>query len=198
MTTLISSLKDVLSDTWPMIALSCVVLIAIRLAYLIKNKQQIIISRELMTLAFVVYILCLFQVVTSQDVSSVHGVNITLFKELTRYQVGTKLFYRNIIGNILLFVPFGFFTSCYLKLNRKSFIFFLTLIVSLVIEMIQLKIGRAFDVDDIILNMVGSITGYYAYRFVDGLFGDLSDTFKGTLVVVAILAAIVLVTIIFI
>lgn len=198
MTTLISSLKDVLSDTWPMIALSCVVLIAIRLAYLIKNKQQIIVSRELMTISFVIYILCLFQVVTSQDVSSVHGVNITLFKELTRYQIGTKLFYRNIVGNILLFVPFGFFTSCYLKLNRKSFIFFLTLIVSLVIEAIQLKIGRAFDVDDIILNMVGSITGYYAYRFVDSLFGDLSDTFKGTLMIVGILTAIVLITIIFI
>ena len=180
MTTLLKAIKDVLLDTWPMILLSSVVLIALRLAYLIKNKEKIIVSKEIMSLTFVVYILCLFQIVTSQDVSSVHGVNITLFKELTRYQIGSKLFYRNIIGNIIMFIPFGFFTSYYLKLERKSFVFFLTFIVSLVIESIQLKIGRAFDVDDIILNMVGSLTGYYLYRFIDDIFGDLSDTVKET------------------
>ena len=198
MSTIIKSIKEVLYDTWPMILLSCVVLIALRMAYLIKNKQKIVISNEIMSLTFIVYILCMFQIVTSQDVSSVHGVNITLFKELTRYQVGTKLFYRNIIGNIIMFVPFGFFVSYYLKLNKKSFIFFMTLIVSLVIECIQLKIGRAFDVDDIILNMVGSLCGYFIYRMVDNIAGDLSDTVKGTLVIVSVLTAIVIITIIII
>ena len=109
MDTLTSSLKDVLNDTWPMIALTCIVLITIRLTYLIKNKQKFLIGNEMMMLTFIVYILCLFQIVTSQDVSGVHGVNVTLFKELTRYQVGSRLFYRNIIGNILMFIPFGFF-----------------------------------------------------------------------------------------
>ena len=198
MSTIIKSIKEVLYDTWPMILLSCVVLIALRMAYLIKNKQKIVISNEIMSLTFIVYILCMFQIVTSQDVSSVHGVNITLFKELTRYQVGTKLFYRNIIGNIIMFVPFGFFVSYYLKLNKKSFIFFMTLIVSLVIECIQLKIGRAFDVDDIILNMVGSLCGYFIYRMVDNIAGDLSDTVKGTLIIVSALTAIVIITIIII
>ena len=155
-----------------MIVLSCVVLISLRIAYLIMNKQKIIISQEIMSLAFVVYILCMFQIVTSQDVSGVHGVNITLFKELTRYEFGSKLFYRNIIGNIMMFIPFGFFSSYYLKLNKKSFIFFLTLIVSIVIELIQLKIGRAFDIDDILLNIVGTLLGYYLYRLVDCIIGE--------------------------
>ena len=198
MSTIIKSIKEVLYDTWPMILLSCVVLIALRMTYLIKNKEKIVISNEIMSLTFVVYILCMFQIVTSQDVSSVHGINITLFKELTRYQIGTKLFYRNIIGNIIMFVPFGFFVSYYLKLNKKSFIFFMTLIVSLVIECIQLKIGRAFDVDDIILNMVGSLCGYFIYRMVDNIVGDLSDTVKGTLTIVSLLTAIVIITIIII
>ena len=198
MSTLVKAVKDVLMDTWPMILLSCVVLISIRVAYLIKNKKPLIVSSELMMLTFIVYILCLFQIVTSQDVSSTHGINITLFKELTRYQVGTKLFYRNIIGNILLFIPFGFFTSYYLKLERKTFVFFLTLIVSIVIEAIQLKIGRAFDVDDIILNITGGMIGYLLYRLVDKLFGNLSDTVKGTLVIIAILTTVVFVAIIII
>ena len=191
MDTITSSLKEVLYDTWPMIALTCVVLIILRLTYLLKNKQKMIIGNELMMLTFIIYILCLFQIVTSQDVSAVHGVNVTLFKELTRYQIGSRLFFRNIIGNILMFVPFGFFTSYYLKLDKKRIIFYVTFVVSVVIELIQLKIGRAFDVDDIILNLVGSIIGYYIYRLMDKIFGDLSDTIKGTLIVIALLTGIV-------
>ncbi len=195
MDTISRSLREVLHDTWPMIALTCVVLITLRLAYLIKNKQKFIVGNELMMLTFIVYILCLFQVVTSQDVSSVHGVNVTLFKELTRYQVGSKLFIRNIVGNILMFIPFGFFTSYYLKLDKKRIIFYITLIVSVIIELIQLKIGRAFDVDDIILNVVGSLLGYFMYRIMDKIFGDLSDTIKGAFIVIGILTSIVIIAI---
>lgn len=198
MSTIIKAIKEVLYDTWPMILLSCVVLIIIRIAYLYKNNQKLVVSKEIMSLAFVVYILCMFQIVTSQDVSTVHGVNITLFKELTRYPIGTKLFYRNIIGNIIMFIPFGFFASYYLKLSKKSFIFFLTLIVSIVIECIQLKIGRAFDVDDIILNIIGSLLGYFIYRMVDNMVGDLSDTVKGTLTIIAVLVGVIILAIIII
>ena len=198
METITSSLKEVLNDTWPMIALTCVVLITIRLTYLLKNKQKIIVANEVMMLTFIVYILCLFQIVTSQDVSSVHGVNVTLFRELTRYQIGSRLFYRNIVGNIIMFIPFGFFTSYYLKLDKKRFIFYITLIVSIVIELIQLKIGRAFDVDDIILNLVGSQLGYFMYRIMDKIFGDLSDTIKGAFIVVGMLTGIVILAILII
>ena len=198
MNALVNAIKDVLYDTWPMVLLSCVVLISLRVAYLKMNKQKIIISKELMSLAFVVYILCMFQIVTSQDVSGVHGINVTLFKELTRYEVGSKLFYRNIIGNIMMFIPFGFFSSYYLKLNRKTFIFFLTLIISIVIELIQLKIGRAFDIDDIILNIVGTFLGYYLYRLVDSVIGELSETVKGTVVIITVLMLIVFIAIIII
>ncbi len=196
METISNSLKEVLYGTWPMIALTCIVLISIRLTYLLKNKQKFIIGNEIMMLSFIVYILCLFQIVTNGDVSGVHGVNVTLFKELTRYQIGSRLFYRNIVGNILMFVPFGFFTSYYLKLEKKRTIFCLALIVSVVIELIQLKIGRAFDVDDIVLNIVGSLLGYFLYRIMDKVFGDLSDTIKGTFIVVGLLTGIVILTII--
>ncbi len=198
MQVLIGEIKDVLNDTWPMILLTSIVLINLRLSFIFKNKQEFHVSRELMMLTFVVYVLCLFQIVTSNDVSGVHGVNITLFKELTRYEFGTRLFYRNIVGNIMMFVPFGFFSSYYLRLERKSFIFSLTLIVSVVIELIQLKIGRAFDIDDILLNIVGSMIGYFFYRIIDRLFGKLSDNLKGTLIIIAFLTALVILTLIII
>lgn len=197
MQTIISAIKEVLSGTWPMILLTISICCIMRVAYLVKNKEKIVISNEIMTLAFIVYILCMFQIVTNNDVSGVHGVNITLFKELTRYHIGSRLFYRNIIGNIILFVPFGFFVSYYLKLDKKSFIFFTTLFVSIIIELIQLKIGRAFDVDDIILNIVGGMLGYILYRIVDKIFSKSSENFKGVIVIVALLTALVFLALMF-
>ena len=34
---------------------------------------------------------------------------------------------------------------------------------SFIIEYVQLKIGRAFDIDDIILNVIGGLLGYLIY-----------------------------------
>ena len=196
MNELTKDLIEVMIDTWPMITLSCIVLITLRVAYLIKNKQKILFWKDLMTLTFVAYILCLFQIVTSQDVSGDHGINITFFKELTRYELGSRLFYHNIIGNILLFVPFGFFTSYFLDLEKKRYIFLLTFIVSIVIETIQLNIGRAFDVDDVILNLAGGFLGYLMYRIIDRLFGNLNDNVKGCMTLMFIMLGIVMLTIV--
>lgn len=193
-----NNIREVMLSTWPMIVLTCVVLISLRVAYLVKNKQKLNLQEDLIMLIFIIYILCLFQIVTSQDVSGEHGINITLFKELTRYEFGSRLFYRNIIGNIMLFIPFGFFTSYYLTVERKRFILFLTIIVSFVIEFIQLKIGRAFDVDDVILNVIGGLLGYWLYRIVNKLFGNLSRNIKGSLTLLLLLVGIVVATIILI
>ena len=44
--------------------------------------------------------------------------------------------------------------------TRKPFaMFIISLITSCTIEFTQLKIGRTFDVDDIILNTIGTILG---------------------------------------
>lgn len=195
MNELTNDIREVMLNTWPMIVLTCVVLISLRIAYLVKNKQKLIFHQDLTMLLFIIYILCLFQVVTTQDVSGDHGINITLFKELTRYEVGSRLFYRNIIGNIVLFLPFGFFTSYYLKLDRKRFVILLTIIVSLVIEFIQLKIGRAFDIDDVILNVIGGFLGYLLYRIINKLFGNLDDSVKGSVTLLLLLLGIVVITI---
>ena len=194
MNALTNDIREVMFTTWPMIALTCVVLISLRVAYLIRNKKKLIFHQDLTMLMFIVYILCLFQIVTTQDVSGEHGINITLFKELTRYELGSRLFYRNVIGNIALFIPFGFFTSFYLKLEKKKFVIFLTMLVSLVIEFIQLNIGRAFDVDDIILNVVGGFLGYLIYRILDKIFGDLDGNVKGSITLLLLLLGVVFLT----
>lgn len=162
-----NTLADVLEMTWPMILISVVLLSSLRLSYLLKSKEPFVLHKELLTLFFVIYILCLFQVVTFQDVSNFGTNNFTPFKEISRYTFGSRLFIKNIIGNMLMFVPYGFFVSYYGKITDWKHSFCMVLIASLVIESTQLAIGRVFDVDDILLNIIGGMIGYLIYKSLD-------------------------------
>lgn len=65
-----------------------------------------------------------------------------------------------IIGNVVMFMPFGFFIPFITeKLNRKNF-FAIAIMVPLIVESIQLIVGRSFDVDDLICNFLGIIFGF--------------------------------------
>ena len=43
------------------------------------------------------------------------------------------------------------------------------MLVSLTIEIVQLKIGRTFDIDDVILNTCGGMLGYSLHRLAEGI-----------------------------
>lgn len=47
-----------------------------------------------------------------------NGTNLVPFREMFRYPVGSENFNRQVIGNILLFMPFGFLQHIILKLKR--------------------------------------------------------------------------------
>ena len=86
--------------------------------------------------------------------------NLVLFKEIKRFwqyreQVGFFAMFTNLFGNVLIFVPFGFFLPMG---SRQSFG------LSLCVEVFQLitKVG-SFDVDDLLLNTIGGICGYILF-----------------------------------
>lgn len=156
-------IQDVFDFTWPMVIISVVVVVSLRLCYLVKNHEKIVIYRELLSLSFIIYILCLFQVVTFQDNVSWSTNNFIPFKEIMRYNMGSRLFVKNVLGNMLMFLPYGFFISYYLKNRKPTLTIMLTLITSFSIELVQLVIGRVFDIDDILLNLLGGYLGYLGY-----------------------------------
>lgn len=164
---LTSDFKSIMGNTLPIIILVSVMAIVLRLYFLKISHKKIHFSKEVPNLFFMIYILCLFQIVTSQDISGMHGINIDFFSELTRYEIGTRLFYRNIIGNIVLFMPFSFFIAHIFKVRSHLIMYLFTLLISLTIETTQLYIGRAFDVDDIILNVIGGIIGFLIYNLIN-------------------------------
>ena len=160
------TIGNVFEFSLPMIIISVVVAITLRVADIVKNKKEFSLYKELIALSFIIYILCLFQVVTFQDNNNISSNNLIPFREMFRYDFGSRLFLKNVLGNIIMFLPYGFFTSYFLKEKRLIPILALTVITSLTIESTQLMIGRVFDIDDILLNIVGGVLGHYLYILI--------------------------------
>ena len=79
-----------------------------------------------------------------------------------------------IVGNIIMFIPFGFFLPFVFKnLNRRKS-FMISLIVPFVIEFLQLFVGRSFDIDDLICNFLGIIIGLIIANMIKKVVGMTS------------------------
>lgn len=82
----------------------------------------------------------------------------------------TSLIIRNVGGNILLLMPFGFLVPIISgKMKDLKSVSLLGLAVSVAIELFQLLEsfgggwGRITDIDDVICNVIGVVIGYLIY-----------------------------------
>ena len=176
------AIHGVVEYTWPMVVISSIIIISLRVTYLIENKEKFVLYKELFALSFIIYILCLFQVVTSQDVVSWATNNFIPFKEILRYEFGSKLFVKNVIGNMVMFLPYGLFASIISRPKKSYIIMFLVLVASISIEWVQMSIGRVFDVDDILLNFLGGMLGYFLYVMLVKIADNLPEFLKSEMV----------------
>ena len=175
---LYNNFKGVFAATWPMVFVSLVILVSFRLSYIYKNKIKIVLYKEIFLFFFAFYILCFFQIVTSTDISVSYGNNFIPFKEIMRYKLFSNLFMKNVVGNVLLFLPYGYFVGRYFSGKSKKLSIFLIALASVAIEYTQLSIGRVFDVDDILLNIIGGSLGYMLYLFSDRIYNKLPKVFQ--------------------
>lgn len=151
-----------INNIFPMLFIITVILVSIRLTYLIYNKKKIVLYKELLMLFFIFYILLLYYIISFQDNN--YGTNNFIpFKEIFRYKITSRLFIRNVLGNIILFIPLGIFITYYIKNKTFLITVLLSLLISCSIELAQSIIGRTCDVDDVILNTIGGLFGYLIY-----------------------------------
>lgn len=183
-------------NIWPSLVIISMTMIALRIVYLKHHRDTFYFYKEFWRLMAINYMLLLYELVTRMDINYVSGVNLIPFLEISRYNVTDKLFYLNVIGNIALFIPFGYIVASYTKTKKILPNLFVAVVVSLTIEFVQLNIGRSFDIDDIILNTVGCLVGYLVFLLIKWLKNHLPKFFssKGfnnfTCVVIIILIAI--------
>ena len=105
------------------------------------------------------------------------GINLVPFRTIRNYYrvFGPRgdLFAINVIGNILMFVPWGFGLLLLWKKNRSFWrLIYFSAMLPILIECSQLFINRQVDIDDFILNFLGGMLGGL-------LFWGLSSMFPG-------------------
>lgn len=143
-----------------------------------KNKKRIKILGKVF---FILYIVFIFYFLLLSDwygrgqEMKMYHYNFVLFKEIKRFwnyreQLGIMAVMSNLLGNVLIFVPFGFFMPIGSRFRSFLATAFYGFGISLCVELFQLviKVG-SFDVDDLLLNTVGSILGYMLFILCDGI-----------------------------
>lgn len=179
---MIKSIMEVITESvnnmWPMLTIFLVIIATVRITSLKVNNEKFVFYKEFTNLLFIIYILLLYELLTRSELNTVSGYNLVPFTEIFRYEIGSTSFYLNVIGNIIIFIPFGYFISTYIKPSKILPILIVSVISSTTVEFVQLCIGRSFDVDDILLNALGSLIGFLSYvalnaikKYLPGIFG---------------------------
>lgn len=157
-----------------------------RVIWVKKRKANRSVSREVAMGIFVVFMFGLL-FLTFQDngiswmkaespgkawerLQSGIGVNLVPFRTIRnylKYAPGTDRMAVNILGNILMFMPWGLgLPLLWRKFHSVFNVALASLMLPVFIEFVQLFIGRSVDIDDVILNFVGGILGGLAYLIV--------------------------------
>lgn len=103
------------------------------------------------------------------------SANFLPFKTICNYisalqcgNVSPSVVRNNIIGNSVLFLPMGYLLP--IVSRKRGFLknTIIILIIIIMVEAVQLLTGLgSFDIDDVILNIAGSVIGYVAFFIVD-------------------------------
>lgn len=129
----------------------------------------------LLYVVFLIYFLFLAEWYGRTGISEEYRYNLELFREIKRFiiyreQMGVFAVFANLAGNILIFVPYGFFISVASRERGFFKTLFFSMGLSLCVEIIQLftRVG-SFDVDDILLNTIGGVLGYIVFLICNGI-----------------------------
>lgn len=190
-------LIEILNISWPIMVIALSIYLIVRVAYYINNRRKVNFADEINLFIFCAYVLVLFQLVTYKN-NEYSGINIIPFNEILRYDFGTREFARQVLGNIILFIPFGYFISYYVKIKDLKPIVFMTFLVSIIIETVQYFIGRSFDIDDILLNIIGGCVGFLAYIGLSAIKRHLPNIFKGDIIYSIIIIILIILIILYV
>jgi glycopeptide antibiotics resistance protein len=105
-----------------------------------------------------------------------YHANLIPFLEILRFcryagQLSPLTVFLNLVGNILGFLPFGFFLPVIARKNRRFLkVTLLGCLTSVLVELVQLVTRTGVcDIDDVILNTAGAALGYLLFLLADNL-----------------------------
>lgn len=148
---------------------------------MLKNKlifRFLFILYLLLLLKFIIFkypLVMIKEILKSFEISSllfrIENSNYIPFKGIYDFlfnSISLKITLKNLLGNIIAFMPLGFLLAILSsKMRTLKSITLIGFLLSLSFESIQLLTGLGeFDVDDIILNTLGAVVGLYCYKLL--------------------------------
>lgn len=157
-----------------------IIYIIARFVYCIRKKQKTTLKKELLHVVFVGYIGAVFTLLITFHTSLSFGegifelesvysgeerLNLIPFKTIAeQLNSDREMDYVNLLGNFLMMLPMPIFIKLH-KPQYKNYTYLLIVFaVVITAETIQYFTGRSFDMDDIILNMVGASIGLCGFN----------------------------------
>ena len=142
---------------------------------------------------FLTYLICVgMMTLVPSGFDAAGGANLVPFSSIADALLSTsEVALQLLFLNILMFVPMGVFLPwVFPKLDRlyKAVLIFLG--ATLLIELLQAVLpgGRAFDIDDILLNAFGGAIGYSLFALVSMLAGKKEALLREKIACAAVLA----------
>lgn len=162
--------------------------IIFRFLKLKKNNSDINYKREILYLIFICYIVGLFNLVlvpinfwdiiwynvfynfNENPFAGIFDFSYNFIPTIYKIIIGEYTIdswvKAMIVGNFLMFIPMGILLSlCFENVNKKN-IFKYAVLIPLAIEVLQLVVGRSFDIDDLLMNFLGIVIGYFIVELV--------------------------------
>ena len=140
--------------------------------------------KKIVWVLFIIYCLCLIYVLFLPNLHRGRGngrmYNLVPFKTILEYftllknkEINTDIVIRNLLVNLLLFLPMGLAMPILFgkKINSFGKFFIFIVVLTVLVEIVQLIIlSGSADIDDVILNSVGGIIGYCFGGIINGFF----------------------------
>lgn len=158
----INDMFELLMIYIPLAALIFTVLLSLNAIAKRCGKVDKMRTKRLLTVSVFAAYLCIVIYLTLIDRFIMHNgngeTNLIPFIGLAESFTSTYGLY-GIISNVVLFIPLGFFLPIILPNNKKYIFLIIPVLLSLVIEIAQIPLGRTFDINELIMNYIGSLIG---------------------------------------
>lgn len=142
-------------------------LIILSLLYLTKKSKVFKVKEIISELILTIYIVALLKITGilgmrfyfSYVMNGMYNLNLVPFKGVSLIML---------FLNFLLFIPYGFLLPCVFKKLNYSWkkIIAIGLMTSLAIEVLQLFGGRYAEIDDLLINSLGTYVGFLIYSYL--------------------------------
>lgn len=168
-------------QAFPIACLAGIVCLLVRVYIFKKRKTQIKWSTEILRLIFVCYLSGLVSLVILpanfwlavydgiflgwwNEIGQVFQIgNVNLVPSVIKWLNGElsigSLVKTMLIGNIMMFIPLGFFIPLVTRIKSYKKMMLAAVIIPICCETVQIFFGRSFDVDDIFCNFIGIFIG---------------------------------------